>query len=359
MQRYPQFSLFRVLAYPLALSPLVMILILSLISAMSYYGGPIIAILLVSTALFALWYLKYLFLILISTADGNPDCPVLTETLIRPLEDLRHLKFLILLLAHATLMGVMSDTSPVLGTIYLVGFIILLPAMVIVLGIENSFLKTAHLPMLLQIIRHSGLLYWAVFAFYGVSTGFTLYLIKHQTGIFMISAVILYLVMVAFHLLGVILYTRREALGYQANHTPEREHAQMNEQTRKRYLQVADMLYRQQCRAPVLASADRQLEAEPLEAYDFLLDEARTWDNPRFLQRYLDHYLSTYLEADQLLKGMRRYEKVLQQFPDVVISDPLLGERLINKLNELQNEHPNHFGIDHYLGLLSTRVPKR
>jgi uncharacterized protein (UPF0305 family) len=100
------------------------------------------------------------------------------------------------------------------------------------------------------------------------------------------------------------------------------------------------------------------LEGEPLEVYDFLLEEVLTWDNPRFLQRYMEHYLATYLKAGQLLEAMRIYEQVLQKHPDIAVNDEQLGERLINHLNELQKEHPNHLDIVRYLGLLTTSTAK-
>lgn len=354
MPRYPQFNLYHALIYPLALAPIIIILFTSFFITAALQSIILLLYGAVGVGLFSLWYLKYAILMMLHTADGDPDCPVLSYTFIRPLEDLRHLKLLLLILCHAMLINAVGDVSPVAAMIYAVILLLLMPAMLLVLVGQNSLLKTAHLPLLLQIIQRSGARYWEVFAFYLVCAAFIYYLLQNQTAMYVIVTMVLYLVMVAFHLLGIILYTRRNELGYLAGQTPEREQAWFDQQQRKKYLNVVDMLYRQQCRPPALESADRLLEGEPLAVYDFMLDEVLTWDNPRFLKRYMEHYLATHLKADQLLKGMRTYEKVLQQYPDCVVSDEQLGARLINHLKDLQNEHPNHLDIVRYLGLLKS-----
>lgn len=350
MHRYPQFNLFRALTYPLALSSIMMILLTGYLISASLQNLFLLIISSAATGLFSLWFLKYLFMMMTQTAIGDPVCPVLNHTLIRPFEDLRHLKLLLLLLGHITLMAALAEFSPALGLVYLAGFVALLPAMILVLGGDNSLLKTAHLPLLWQIVKNSGALYWLVFGFYLACAGFILYLFERGTTLFLVVIAVLYLLMVAFHLLGVILYTRREELGYQAHFTPERE------QQRKHHLQVADMLYRQQCRPAALASADKLLASESIEVYDFLLDEILTWDNPRFLLRYIEHYLAVYLDSTQFLKGLSRYESLLNDYPELRDINDELYAGLNHKLAEMEQEFSGSAQIRHFRELLNNRT---
>lgn len=355
MPSYPEFNLFRVLTYPMGLSPLIIIAITALVITIALVSPITLVYEVAAIAIILPLYLKYLFLILTATADGESECPVLPDTLARPFEDLRYLKLLALLVANASLMGAIGAFSPMSAAVYLLVFILLLPAMILVIGGEDSLLKTANLPLLVGIVNRSGPLYWAVFAFCIAAVGLIHFLSANHTALYFVIFTALYLVLAAFHLLGVILYTRREELGYQAMHTPEREQQELSAETHKRHQQAADILHRQDCKPAALEEVDRLLENESLDVYDFLLGRVLTWDNTRAKQRYMNHYLGKYLNARQLLRGMKTYESVLQRFPDLTVSDESLRDRLVNHLKELKAQHPNYSDIERFLAIIKAR----
>lgn len=353
MHKYPEFSFFHTLTYPLGISSLLIILVTSMFITAALQGLIMMMLVVTGLGLFFLWYLKYAFLMLSTTAEGIPEVPVLSDTLVRPFEDMRHLKLLGLIFIHLMVMTTLADVSEVLSLFYLAGFLLLLPAMITTLAIDNRLLQTFNVVSLTNIVIKSGNLYGISYIFYLGSVFLINLLSDNNTGLFTMVFVTLYLGMVSFHLIGVTLYTRRHELGFTPIHSPEQVQQETEDAKHKQYRRIADALYHQYRQPTALSMLDRQLANEPIEAYDWFYNEISMWDKPVFLQRYLQHYLDKYANTTLLLKGMAHYESYLAKHPDYPITDENIRHTLISKLNELHAQHPANQDIARFLLLLN------
>lgn len=322
MKNYPRLNLLHALRYPFDLSPLLIIFV----TAMFITGAIkdlILAIIGVSgLGLFSLWYCKYAFAMLIHTAEGHAEPPNLSDSMIRPFEDFRPIKLGIILFSHVLITGKLLELNLYLGYGYVVLILLLLPAIISILGMEDNLFKTFNFRFLLTVIRASGSWYWLSFSFY-CAIAFALYRLYH-TNITLFSAVFisLYLVMVSFHVIGLTLYARRDDLGFATARSPEQDAADERNATLQQYRTLADAMYGRYRQQGSIEFLESQLDELPLAAYDWFLHEILNWEiKPRFKRLFVQLYIRKQCAAKQPLKALQQYQQYKHVDTEFTIED--------------------------------------
>lgn len=271
---------------------------------------------------FSLWFLKYAFYMLTQTAEGHAEVPLFTDNLIRPFEDFRPIKLIVIIVSHITILGNIIAFNTTLGYLYSLVILFFFPAIISELAMENNFLKTFNPYELLKIIKSSGGWYWVSFAFYCVVTLLVINIYKSELGLFLSVFITLYFLMVSFHVIGLTLYTRRNKLGYATVYSPEQTQHEISENKQRSYHRVATNVYSQYRQPSTIGYLKRELSNESIESYDWFLNEIMSWDiKPKFKRQFVQLYCEQLCEKDLPVKALSEYMSYLKQDAEFTIED--------------------------------------
>jgi len=328
---YPQFNLLRALTYPLDLSPLLIVFITSIFITFALLG-PIMAVLVVfGLGMFSLWFLKYAFLILTDTAEGHVEIPVFSDAFLRAFENYRPAKLLIILISHIVIMGQILSFDLYLGYIYGVVLLVLLPAILSVLAMEDKLINTFNPNILVSIINMSGKYYWYCLSLFFFATAFVIALFQSDIAQFISVFITLYLILVSFHIIGLMLYIRRNEMGYATVHSPEQDSNEIKEDKLKQYQRIASNVYSRYRQPTALPYLENQLNHEPIDAYRWFYTEIVSWDiKPKFKRLFFNLYLSKLCDSKNPKEACRTYCKCITLDPEFEIDDNGVSLCLLN-----------------------------
>lgn len=214
IKRLPQ-----VLAYPIKLSPFVLILFLSILSFMAFKLSPYgIA---VAVVLWAIW-LKYSISALNQTIQGNmmpPDLQSEPET-----GELGMLFKQVLILYPLGFIGyfIYRHSGIVQSTVYFMLMAFLVPALLISLTVNNSLIKTLSLASVVRIPLRIGMPYVFMCLFVVCLVGAISYMSMHvfqyvpeNRFVFLTVMLSNYLTLIIYHMIGYMIYRHHEELEFE------------------------------------------------------------------------------------------------------------------------------------------------
>jgi hypothetical protein len=254
------------------------------------------------------WFFKYAYILFDHTARGFDEPPVLDIQMINPVDEQRPMaQLLILILIYALVKLADHYWGPAAATVATIGFALLLPASIAVLGLESNILKAANPVEWLRLIRGLGSLYGLVLLIIALyATGVALLgrldlwlPIETATGMFAVLSV--------FSFLGGALYERRHELGLETWVSPE----QTEEIQRKHELRESENIVTEAyglMRANAHVKAWQKLNdwltsrGHALEDYRWLREHVSSWDDQRYINRVTEDYV------DRLLLSKRTGE---------------------------------------------------
>ena len=320
--KYPSTHITKALAYPLNFSSLVLILCASMFITIAIMDLVLAVVVVTGLSLFSLWFIKYAFSLLIHTAEGNSDAPDFGDTIIRPLEDFRPAKLIIVLVTHAMIIGNLFVLDHTLGFLSALVSFALLPAIISSLAMENKLHKAFDANEIISIIQRSGKSYWVSFSFYCMTTLLLKSVYISGVGLFLSVLITLYLILVSFHIIGITLYINRRELGFVTAHSPEQDADDINEEKIKRYQRMSTNIYSRYRQPSALPYLIEQLKTENITAYDWFYEEIMTWDiKPKFKRLFMQIYFSKLCETDLLKKTHEVYEDYIKLDPEFIIED--------------------------------------
>ncbi len=220
-KRLPQFF-----AYPL-MSFQSFILLAVLSAATVLFIGPGIFKVLMRFALFGI-VLKYAYSALASTSNGNLKTPPIGMETISNNFDIVFKQMAIYFLVGFALLYLYSVFGVVVGWLFLVLAMLLLPAMIIILAVTNSIFAAVNPFVFLRLAWRIGWPYLALYFFLTI-LGSAPTLIGRLVGpfvpfpffVFIISFVTGYYMIVSYHLMGYVLFQYHEEAGYKINYEDE------------------------------------------------------------------------------------------------------------------------------------------
>lgn len=213
-------GMWRYLLLPWGLTVLMLVVLLTLGLMFALTGGlPG----LVLAAFMVSWFFKYCFALLDAIVSGRGEPPVLSAEMISPIDEQRPLAQGLVIAAAASLVGLTrrwlgAPAAAALG----VGLALALPASVAVLGITGNALRATWPPMLIAVLRGAGRDYlWPLGAMLVVAA-LALMLGSRLLPLWLAVAAIQCAFLLAFSLIGGMLFEHRLELGIETLTPQER-----------------------------------------------------------------------------------------------------------------------------------------
>jgi hypothetical protein len=247
------------------------------------------------------WFFKYAYILFDHTVRGFEEPPVLDIQMLNPISEQRPLAQLIILgLIVFIVKGVNLLLNGTAGWVVAAALVFLLPASVAVLGLERDILQAMNPLLLARMLQGLGRWYGAVL---GIIVGYVLLLdLLGRLGLWLPVeiAIVMFAILSIFSVLGGARKERRDHLGIEAWHTPERKAERIRQDELKISARTIDAAY-EQSRIGAHAEAWKILtdwlasRGNAIEDYRWLSERMATWADARYDTRMAQHYIDRLL----------------------------------------------------------------
>lgn len=301
-------SLVRHLLRPARGGALMVIIVFSLLLCVCSYAG-----------LFGLplefiitsWFFKYAYILFDAASRGFDEPPTLDIQMVNPVNEQRPLgQVIILSVIYGVYLLAEVYVSPSFAISLLLLSLFLLPASVAVLGVESNLLKAIYPAMLFRMVQGLGLQYGVILgAIFSYTVLAALLAHLHVWRLFD-TTFGMFAVLSLFSLLGGLIYERRDELGFEAWHSPERTAAKVHAEASKRDVHFVAEVYGR-IRANHHVEAWEMLvgwlasRSNTLEDYRWLMSRVILWDDTRYATRLTQEFLERLLALKQTGEALR------------------------------------------------------
>jgi len=310
------------LLYPLRPTPLLINFSASILVWGALFGDIFVLLILLNNIILPLMLVtaaKYLFLVLEKTAQGHRDPPYLSHTLWRVFEEWRPYQFLMVALVVYTLSRWLwsHDLGNVAHVVVVVA-LVFMPAFVGLLGLKEGMAQALN-PIALALFMHRmGLAYLGILGMLYLGYALVGWFYKSAPGLYTAVLFIGYILILVFHLLGRVIYLRREALDYRPDHSPERLAAAREEaliDVRKKHMDRIFKLRESERALPILLACI-DTEEDKLAAHAWYHDQLMRWDRKWLALRHAPFYIRAMRDAGDV-RSAERIERVCRDIhPD-------------------------------------------
>ena len=295
-----------------------MVLVFSIglgLAAQAGFAGLPLGIVLIS------WYFKYIYFLFDAVVRGVDEPPVLDIQMLNPFGEWRPL---VQLAVVGLVLGLLELTQVYVGRPAATALAVLacaaLPASVAVLGLEENVLMAVSPMHLARLIKGLGVWYLAVLAVIAAYALLT-YLWWHWMPWLVLRRIgPLVAILSIVSALGGAVYIRRDELGIEVWHSPERRKERQRQEELKKSDDVVDLAFNQ-ARLGAHANATKILPARHKsrnhtpDDYHWLCLRTASWSDPRHLRRLTADYV------DRLLQ-LRRNGEALDLVGQRLKTDP-------------------------------------
>ena len=285
--------------YALRPSPLLLIFVTSYLFWLASFGPIFMLILATGFALLVPAYAKYCFLALDASANGLAEPPVAGVELLVPHGEWRAHKFSFpFVFGLSVITWLWDGIGAWLALPLLFLFLALVPAAIVVIAIEDRFLRALNLRVLLEVIHKLGTRYWLLTGLLWLAIPTVFYLVVQQGWLFTALFVLFYNLLVVFHWLGRAIYARRDRFDFEPAISPERDAAfEEAERIRQRF-RVLDRVYAQRRRPVAMRELLQYIatEPEPLTAHAWFHEQLMQWEKLRLPLEHARHYIAALRE---------------------------------------------------------------
>ena len=309
------------LLYPLRPTPLLLILCASILiwAAMK---DIFILLVLLNNIIFPLLFItaaKYLFLVLERTAQGEMDPPYFSHTLMQVFKEWRPYQFLMVVLFVYTLSRWLWRQELELAANAVIVFsLVAMPAYVGLLGLHNGMARSLNPLTLMRFMWRLGPAYLGILGVLYAGYALVVWFYESGPGIYVAVLFNLYSLMLVFHWLGRLIYTRRAVLDYRPDKSPERD-AEAQEgvlvQQRKKQMDRIFQRRRQEIVLPILLACIEE-EADKLGAHAWYHAQLMQWDHQGLALRHAPFYIRALREAGDTVLAGRIERECRAIYPD-------------------------------------------
>lgn len=294
--------------------------LLTLASQAGIFGLPLAAILLS-------WFGKYVFVVIDTVAHGHEEPPVLSLDMVAPFTNWRGLALVAIVGVPWLLFGWLE---PVIGTgltlVLRALLVAAVPACVAILAIESNPLKALNPEAQWRVA--TGLRHWYAVLLAACAIAIAAQWFVAWLGPWLIVRIAfdLALVMALASLLGGALYERRDALGIEAWHSPERSAARAARETQREQQHFLDEVFafaRNRSHANAWRAIEQRLErAQHADSeYDWLLVALQRLEDPRHLAELRQRYIERLVSARRSSDAVKVLERIWQLDPSFQLRD--------------------------------------
>ena len=299
----------RSLLYPLHLTPLFLILGASILIWAAMKDTFVLLVLLNNIILPLLFITaaKYLFLVLERTAQGEMDPPYFSHTLMQVFKEWRPYQFLMVTLFVYTLTRwLWRQELELAANAVIACSLVAMPAYVGLLGLHNGMARSLNPVILVRFMLRMGLSYLGILGVLYAGYALVAWFYESAPGTYVAVLFNLYSLMLVFHWLGRLIYTRRAVLDYRPDHSPERTaeaEAEVLVQQRKQKMDRIFQRRRQEIVLPILLACIEE-EADKLGAHAWYHAQLMQWDHQGLALRHAPFYIRALRETgDTVLAG--------------------------------------------------------
>jgi hypothetical protein len=269
--------------------------VLFLIALKAGFAGIPLALVLFS------WFFKYCYILFDHTVRGVPEAPALDIHWLNPANEQRPLVQLALgFLGFMLVRFLDTHLGSGAATAVAAALLLMLPASIAILGLEGNPLKAVNPVAWVKLVAGLGPWYLVVIALVGaVAAAVTALWI--WVPIFVVQvAVLMFGLLAIFSVLGGALYERRDHLGIEVWHSPERTAERREAETHRQDLKVLDTAHDQvrigshQKAWKILSDWLAARGGEP-EDYRWLCERLAPWPDPRYANRIMQEYVARLL----------------------------------------------------------------
>jgi len=288
---------------------------LFLIAAKAGLAGIPLALLLFS------WFFKYCYILFDHTVRGVPEAPALDIHWLNPVDEQRPLAQLaiagfgcLLVWFVATHLGFAAASA--LAALLL----FMLPASVAILGLEGNPVKAVYPVAWVKLVAGLGAWYLVVIGIIGVVTVAIAALWAWVPFLVVWVAATMFGLLAIFSVLGGALYERRDHLGIEVWHSPERTAERRQAEARREDLKVLDAAHdqlrigRHQQAWDILDNWLAARGREPAD-YRWLCERLAPWPDRRYANRMIGEYVARLLV-------LRRHGEVIDVVTQRLREDP-------------------------------------
>lgn len=247
------------------------------------------------------WFFKYAYILFDHTVRGVDEPPALDIQMVNPVNEQRPLAQLVILgLIYAAVKLAEVTGNPSLAAAIAIVAGVLLPASVAVLGLEGNIIKAVYPVALARMVIGLGRMYAVVLVVIVCCVMAVAGLAKLELWLPLQTVIGLFAVLSVFSVLGGALYQRRDALGLEAWHSPERTAQRLRNQELRQSERAVDDAYGQ-IRVGAHTNAWQMLQTwlrsrgDAPEDYRWLCERVTTWSDPRYLTRLTQEYVDRLL----------------------------------------------------------------
>ena len=297
-------TLLRSLLLPFHTAPLLLVAIFSLLLVLGVNTLPlgVVIVLIIGS-----WFFKYAFLLLDHAAEGRPGAPVLSAEAANPLGEMRPLAYALAAVVFYFGTGLLGELigPTMLTSIRLLG-VIALPAILATHTVTGSFAQALHPQAIATMIFRLG---WGYVLIVGVAVGAGLLgraivLGGDDLDLLLRVALLMLLWLTMFSLLGGVLHARRQEVGFEPEHSPERSRRRDDRDRDRERSHLVDQVFaefragRQQTAWQTIEQYASQ-SPTPMAAYAWILERVTHWQDPRLASRVAQALLPLLLTAQR------------------------------------------------------------
>jgi hypothetical protein len=299
------------LLIPLRSASIILIVLFSFLLLVAATGGLIglpLAMIILS------WFFKYGFAVLDQVADGKNEPPVLSYEMINPANESRPLGLMLIVGSFYLLTGMLQswvghDAVTVIRAIGL----LLVPAIIMV-QVLDGFMESLNPIKLLQIVIRVPDSYVLILALlagaWWLANVLVVWLPAAElplsiaipfSDVFRIG-ILMYAWLASFAMIGGVLYVRREQLGFEPSHSPERSAAKAEKEREREIDRLIDRIFAE-WRGGAYGNAWRTIEKHlagserPSDELQALFQRASQWPDHRLAHRLAQELIPHLLAA--------------------------------------------------------------
>jgi hypothetical protein len=268
------------------------------------------------------WFFKYAYILFDHTVRGFPEPPPLDSHMVNPVGEQRPVVQVAVLAVLAALVyfvhqSLGTTAAAVLGTLLLLA----LPASIAVLGLENNPIKALWPLAWLQIIAGLGIWYGLVLGLIAVIAVLVAMLSAWVPFLLLQFLLGMYGILAVFSVLGGALYERRDELGIETWHSPERTAAREQAARHRDDLETVARAYAQ-VRIGAHGEAWKILQdwlsgrGDEPEDYRWLTAQVTPWPDPRYATRMAQETIARLLVLKRNGEALDLVRECLAADPD-------------------------------------------
>lgn len=306
--------------YPLSLSPVIAILLASLISTMFAY---LFILQLIPMAIITL----YGFACLRETAEGKLEAPDAEHCLKGSLAPILYV-LIIMIIVSFSASFIASQFGFGLGIMAGGFYVLTLPAVVMLVAITGKFLPALDIQRLAGIVKVTGTSYFVMLLFLTIMfssvAALSSFLFSSPVGLwglFLYEAIDNYYMIVSYHLLGYLVYQNHEALGFHVSslRLASAKHEIRSDQ--KRIEAKLDVLIKSGKYSQAKSLAMEQLRSAEMSVWhwDRAFRLMHAGHSTQELARFLPRYLTKLQDDDRLDDLADAYVSAKKRMPDCQI----------------------------------------